>query len=218
MCGKHKKFKFLGHVLTEKGFTADPEKIKIITDFRAPNTKEEVRSFLGLITYVGKFIPDLANLTEPLRILLKLDTKFVWGPDQANAFQHLKTQLSQISNLAYFDPKRRTRVVADASPVALGAVLIQFDLNGDPKIISFASKSLSDVEKRYSLTEKESLALVWSVEKFYYYLAGLEFELVTDHKPLAAIFKSTSKPPLTTNRLRQFSNQHLSVYNHSNLK
>ena len=84
-------------------------------------------------------------------------------------------------------------------PVALGAVLIQFDGN-DPQIISFASKSLSDVEKRYSQTEKESLALVWAVEKLYYYLAGLKFELVTDHKPLEAIFKPTSKPPARIER------------------
>lgn len=197
---KTQKLKFLGHILSDTGFTADPEKIKVITEFRAPKSREETRSFLGLITYVGKFIPDLADLTEPLRVLLKADAKFVWGPDQANAFQILKTQLSRVPNLAYFDPNRRTRVVADASPVALGAVLIQFESNGEPKIISFASKSLSDVEKRYSQTEKESLALVWSVEKFYYYLAGLEFELVTDHKPLETIFKPTSKPPARIER------------------
>lgn len=75
--------------------------------------------------------------------------------------------------------------------MALGAVLVQFDSNGDPKIISLASKSLADVEKWYSQTEKERLALVWAVEKFYYYLGGLDFELVTDHKPLEAIFRPT---------------------------
>jgi len=87
--------------------------------------------------------------------------------------------------------KLKTRVIADASPVALGAVLIQFDVENNPFIISFASNSLS---------EKESLALVWSVEKFHYYVAGLEFELVTDHKPLEAIFKPTSKPPARIER------------------
>lgn len=102
--------------------------------------------------------------------------------------------------MAYFDPQRRTRLIADASPVAVGAVLLQFDDQQFPKVISFASKSLSDVERRYSKTEKESLALVWSVERFYFYLAGLEFELVTDHKPLEAIFKPTSKPPARIER------------------
>lgn len=116
-----------------------------------------------------------------------------------NSFECLKNSLANVSKLSYFDLTKKTRLLADASPVALGAVLIQFDGN-DPQIISFASKSLPDVEKRYSQTEKESLALAWSVEKFYYYLAGLEFELVTDHKPLEAIFKPTSKPPARIER------------------
>lgn len=108
--------------------------------------------------------------------------------------------MAKIPGLSYFDPNNKTRLIADASPVALGAVLLQFDTAGEPKIISFASRSLSDVEKRYSQTEKESLALVWAVEKFYFYLAGLEFELVTDHKPLETIFKPTSKPPARIER------------------
>lgn len=97
--------------------------------------------------------------------------------------------------MAYFDQKLRIQVVADASPVALGAVLLQFDDQNQPYVISSASKSLSEIGRRYSQTEKESLVLVWAVERFYYYLAGLCFELVTDHKLLEVIFRPTSKPP-----------------------
>ena len=97
--------------------------------------------------------------------------------------------------MAYFKIRNQAHFIADDSPVALGAVLIQFDFNDNPYIIFFASKSLSYVKKRYSQTEKESLALVWAVEMFYCYLLGLEFELVTDHKPLEAIFKPTLKSP-----------------------
>ncbi|KAG5865353.1 hypothetical protein JTB14_037363 [Gonioctena quinquepunctata] len=107
--------------------------------------------------------------------------------------------LTKPPTLSYFDPKKRTRLIADASPVELGAVLIQFECD-TPKVVSFASKGLSDTEKRYSQTEKESLALVWAVERFYFYLTGLEFELVTDHKPLEAIFKPTSRPPARIER------------------
>lgn len=91
-------------------------------------------------------------------------------------------------------------MVVDASPVALGAVLLRF-IEETPRVISYASKGLSEVEGRYSQTEKESLALVWAVERFYYYLAGLKFELVTDHKHLKAIFKPTSKPPARIEKL-----------------
>nr|DAA65000.1 TPA_exp: gag-pol protein [Drosophila ananassae] len=194
------KLKFLGHILSAKGIEVDPEKIDTIRSFRAPKNKEKTRSFLGLVTYVGKFIPDLAHHTDTLRKLLKTENKFTWGEAERMAFSNLKDQLAEVPRLAYFNPKHRTRVIADASPVALGHVLLQFSDKGDPLIISFASKALSEVETRYSQTEKESLALVWAVEKFYYYLAGLHFELVTDHKPLEAIFKPTSKPPARIER------------------
>jgi len=102
--------------------------------------------------------------------------------------------------LQYFNPKHKTQLIADASPVALGAVLLQFHGDDEPKIISFVSPSLTDVEKRCSQTEKESLSIVWAVEKFFYYLAKLEFELITDYKPLETIFKPSSKPPARIKR------------------
>nr|XP_043068709.1 uncharacterized protein K02A2.6-like [Drosophila bipectinata] len=197
---KTNKLKFLGHIISDEGIEVDPDKINVIRMFREPLNKEETRSFLGLVTYVGKFIPDLADYTDPLRKLLRKDSKFSWGETERDAFRNLKDRLEKVPNLAYFDPLNRTRLIADASPVALGAVLLQFSVNADPLIISFASKALSDVERRYSQTEKESLALVWAVEKFYFYLAGLHFELVTDHKPLEAIFKPTSRPPARIER------------------
>nr|DAA65004.1 TPA_exp: gag-pol protein [Drosophila sechellia] len=197
---KTDKVKFLGHILSDRGIEVDPEKVSTILSFRSPKNKEEVRSFLGLVTYVGKFIPDLADRTEPLRRLLRKDCRFNWDKNEEKAYKDLKSHLAKIPNLSYFDPDNTTQLIADASPVALGAVLLQFTRDKELKIISFASRSLSDVEKRYSQTEKESLALVWAVEKFYFYLAGLEFELVTDHKPLEAIFKPTSKPPARIER------------------
>ncbi|KAG5887393.1 hypothetical protein JTB14_001583 [Gonioctena quinquepunctata] len=190
---------FLGHNLSHKGIDADQEKVKTILQFRPPTSKEEVRSFLGLVTYLGKFIPDLATTTEPLRQLTRRDAKFNWSEEHNNHFEKLKQVLTKPPTLSYFDPKKRTRLIADASPVALGAVLIQFECD-TPKVVSFASKGLSDTERRYSQTEKESLALVWAVERFCFYLTGLEFELVTDHKPLEAIFKPTSRPPARIER------------------
>ena len=96
--------------------------------------------------------------------------------------------------MGFYNPLDRTQVMADAGPSGLGAVLIQFNKKGDPRIISYGSKSLSEVEKRYAQTEKEALALVWSVEKFHMYLYGKSFELVTDHRPLEVIFLTTSNP------------------------
>ena len=186
--------------ISNRGINADPKKVDTILNFRAPNTREELQSFLGLVTYFGKFIPNLGTETDPLRQLIKTDVKFDWTQEHQKHFHNLKKSLVNLTTLSYFDPQRRTRLVADASPVALGAVLLQFDPEENPKIISFASKILSDVERRYSQTEKESFTLVWSLERFYFYLAGIKFELETDHKPLKAIFNPTSKPPARIER------------------
>ena len=139
----------MGHKLSTNGIQPDKDKVETIVKFRDPATKEEARSFLGLVTYLGKFIPDLADTTEPLRRLIKNDVKFTWDVEQKEAFQKLKKSLAAIPTLSFYNPKLRTRLIVDASPVALGAVLVQF-LNDTPTLISFASRSLSDVEKRYS--------------------------------------------------------------------
>ncbi|XP_030750159.1 uncharacterized protein K02A2.6-like [Sitophilus oryzae] len=196
---KIKEITFLGHVLSSKGVRPLDNYIESIRTFRAPKTIEELQSFLGLINFIGKWIPHLATLTEPFRKLLRLKLSKTatianyWTSAQKKCFLKLKDQLSLIRSLGYYDSEERTQVFADASPVGLGAVLVQINQEGS-RIIAFGNKSLSDCEKRYCQTEKEALALVWAVEHFRIYLFGKTFELVTDHKPLEAIFGPNSKP------------------------
>lgn len=185
---------FLGHILSADGIKPSIDKVQAIKEFRHPNSAEEVRSFLGLVNFVSRFIPDLATVTDPLRDLIKKDVPFDWNDAQENAFTTLKELLSSICTLGYYSVNDRIQLYADASPVGLGAVLVQFNEAGEPRIISYASKSLSNTEKRYCQTEKEALALVWAVERFHFYLFGRSFELVTDHKPLEVIFSPKSKP------------------------
>lgn len=186
---------FLGHHLSAEGIRPTEEKTDILKSFRAPSNVEELRSFLGMVTYIGRFLPDLGTVTNPLRELTRKGVSYDWTDCHEQAFQQIKMMICEISNLHFFDNNLRTRLVADASPVALGAVLLQFtNTDPTPRVISYASKSLSDTEKRYCQTEKEALALVWAVEKFAVYLLGRKFELETDHKPLEVIFSSCSKP------------------------
>lgn len=193
---KVNSLEFLGHTISSEGIKPSNSKVEALQKFRTPVTSEEVRSFLGLATYVGRFLPDLATITAPLRELTHSGVKFMWSKEQDEAFTTLKEMIGNVQQLYFFDNNLRTRVIADASPVALGAVLLQFEgeTDSEPRPIAYASKSLTATERRYCQTEKEALALVWSVERFEVYLLGRVFELETDHKPLEAIFKPTSRP------------------------
>ena len=184
---------FMGLVLSDNCIGPAEDKVKAIVDAREPQSASEVRSFLGLANHNARFIPDFATVAEPLRRLTKKGVHFEFGEEQKNAFNELKRRLSSAETLGYFDKDAKTLIIADASPVGLGAILIQ-EQQGRKRVISYASKSLSAVERRYSQTEKEALAVVWACERFHVYLYGIEFELYTDHKPLETIYSSRSKP------------------------
>lgn len=135
----------------------------------------------------------MATINGPLRELLKQKSQFVWLKGHQESFDSIKALVGSANSLGYYDPNDRTLVVTDASGVGLGAVLIQFRGNL-PRVISYASKSLSVTEKKYPPIEKEALGIVWAVERFRVYLLGITFELETDHRPLETLFSTTSRP------------------------
>ncbi|XP_053376976.1 uncharacterized protein K02A2.6-like [Mercenaria mercenaria] len=184
------KLVFHGHVLSKHGIGPEQSKVEAILNARRPQNVQEVRSLLGLANWNHRFIPDLASVVEPLRRLTKKGVRFQWTNEQTESFEKLKRRLASAKTLGYFDPKAKTTVIADAGPMALGAVLIQ-EQNGQQRIIQYASRTLTKTEQKYSQTEKEALSLVWSCEKFRIWLIGLEFDLVTDHRALEV----KSKPP-----------------------
>ena len=162
---KMSHLEFMGNVLSERGVGPADVKVKTVVDALEPTNAAEVRSFLGLVIFTARFIPDLATVSAPLRQLTKSGEPFVWGPEQQQSFDELKKRLSSAETLGYFDKNAPTNVIADASPVGLGAVLVQ-EQGGELRVISYASRSLSDTERRYSQTEKEVLAIVWACERF----------------------------------------------------
>lgn len=189
-----RSLEFLGFNLSAQGVKVSAEKVAAITKFREPRTSEEVRSFLGLVTFVNQHIPHLSTIASPLNALIRKGINFEWTNIHQEAFDKLKTCLQKNETLSFFDPDLETYVVADASPVGLGAVLYQKSQEGVVNIIAYASKTLSEVERRYAQTEREALALVWAPEKFHFYLYGKFFWLITDHKPLVTIFGDRIKP------------------------
>lgn len=184
---------FMGHQLSDKGIDPTKDRIKAVVEAREPENAKEVRSFQGLMNYSAKFIPNFTSIAERLRCLTRKDEPFRFGPEERRSFNKLRECLTKSETLGYFDLKAKTTTIADASPVGLGVVLIQKQNDG-PRVISYASRSLSDVERRYSQTERDALGLVWACERFNAYVFGVEFDLITDNKPLEAIYGPRSKP------------------------
>ncbi|KAK3763364.1 hypothetical protein RRG08_031862, partial [Elysia crispata] len=176
------------YVVEDRGISPEAQKIKAITSAKAPTSISELRSFLGMTQFVSRYIESYASITEPLRRLTRKTQPWKWGREQDEAFKKLKKLLTEVGVMAYFDPKKETNVVVDASPCGLGAMIMQ-----QGRVICYSSRALTDVESRYSQTEREMLAVVYGVEKFHIYLYGSTFSVITDHKPLLGIIGS-SKP------------------------
>ena len=194
------KLIFMGHVLSKDGIQPTGERVKAVNEAKRPETVNKVRSFLGLVNYCGRFINNLSTIEEPLRRLTRKNVNWAWGSEQERSFQELKKRLTCSTSMAYFNPVAYTQVIVDASPVGLGAILVQKQGDGCFKPVIYTSRSLTDVERRYSQTEKEALAVVWACERFRLYVMGIHFELITDHKPLEIIYSPKSKPPLRIER------------------
>ena len=190
-----RRIDFLGHRISNKGVDPGLSKVTAITESTVPKTVMELKSFLGLVGYCSKFIPFFSDKTEPLRRLTlgaSSNTYITMKNDELQAFNQLKKDLSDSTTLAYFDVSKETVLYTDASPVGLGAILIQYH-DGEPCVVCYVSRALTDVETRYMQAEKEALAIVWACERLHHYLFGVRFTLLTDHQALEVIYGSKTK-------------------------
>jgi len=196
------QIEFLGHCISGDGVRPDPSKIKAITELPTP-TPDTLKSVLGMINYLGQFVPNLQSVLKPINDLLKSDVEFIWGDAQETAFQRVKQLLSEAPALAFYDPERPTTVSCDASAYGIGGVIMQ-EHNGMLKPVAFCSRTLSKAEQAYAQIEKECLACTWVCEKLSMYLLGLpKFRLCTDHKPLIPLIRhrDVDKAPPRIQRL-----------------
>ena len=187
--------KLMGDVLSGEGLKISDRRVEAIVKSPPPRNQSEVRSFLGSTQFCAKFIPNFASISSPLWDLTKKGAKWNWGNHEEKTFCQIKDRLIQAPIMAYFRQGAKTRVTTDASPVGVGAVLEQKQKDGSYRLIYYASRKLSEVERRYSQFEREALAVRWACEKFYLYLYGVKFELRIGHKPLAIVLGKTSNPP-----------------------
>ena len=197
---------YLGHKINAEGLHVLPSKVDAIVNAPEPRNIQELRSFLGLLNYYGKFLPNLSSTVHPLNELLQQSKRWKWSTQCAQAFQKAKQVLSSASVLMHYDPTLPLTLAGDASAYGIGAVISHVLPDGTEKPIAFASRSLSTSERNYAQLEKEALSLIFGVKKFHQYLYGRKFQLITDHKPLLAILgPKKGIPSLEAARLQRWA-------------
>jgi len=206
---------FLGHILSASGVEVDPEKIAAMVNYPQPNTKKQLRSFLGLCNYYHPFIHGFSVTAAPLYgLLAKSNPTWNWGAAHETAFQALKEVLTRAPILQQPDYLRPFIIVSDASRLGVGAMLGQSrtfvsedldsarpSLPSDILPIAFCSHKLSDTELNYSVTEIEAYGILFALNKFRTYVDGMQIAIFTDHAALRDIILKTTVPTL---RLQKF--------------
>lgn len=138
---------YLGHIIDADGLHTAPHKVEAVIKAPVPRNVKELQSFLGLVNYYRRFMPNLSAVLHPLHQLLSAGTSWCWKKEQEDAVAEAKRLLTSAPVLAHYDPKQELVLACDASPFGLGAVLSQRDAHGMERPIAFGSRSLQPVEK-----------------------------------------------------------------------
>ncbi|KAK9681264.1 RNase H-like domain found in reverse transcriptase [Popillia japonica] len=167
--------KYLGFVIDQNGLRTDPEKVTAMLNFPKLETVTQLKRFLGMCGYYRRFLKNFSSLTAPMTALMKgkrKTQKLEWNEEAKQCFTQIKEVLVSAPLLASPDYKKPFSIHCDASSVGLGCMLSQTNENGEEVTVAYASRTLSEQEKRYTVTELELAAVLFGVEKFRPYVEG----------------------------------------------
>ena len=190
------ELKFLGHIITEKGVAVLPEKIEAVRNSKQPINVTDIRSFVGLTNYYRRFVPNFSTVVSPLH-QLAASKEWSWTTECQQSFETIKTLLTSAPLLKRPDFDKPFIVYTDASDVGIGGLLTQV-YDGVEHVIGYASRTLSCAEKNYGVTERDCLAIVYSLKEFRSYVYGTHFKVVTDHMSLTWLAKLHETNPRLT--------------------
>ncbi|KAI8737276.1 retrovirus related pol protein [Biomphalaria glabrata] len=194
----------MGNCISAQGIKPDTKKIKAILEMKKPENSQEARKLCGMVQYLSKFLNNLSEVSQPLRELTKKDCNFRWTEKCEEAFNKIKTMITNTPVFIFYNPDKKLEIQVDSSQHGLGAVLMQ---EGQP--IEFASRALTPTEKRWAQIEKELFAVVFGLERFNQYTFGRHVIIINDHKPLANILrKPLNQAPRRLQNLMLRSNRY----------
>ena len=172
---------YLVYRIDIQGLHPVPEKVRAIQNAPESHNQSSLKSYLGLLSYYSRFLPNLPNTLVPLYNLLCSSVQWKWGKHESDAFKASKKLLLSSQILVHFDPAHPIVLACDASAHDIRAVLSHKFADGSEKPIGFVSRTLTDTEKKYPQVEKEGLACNFGISHFHTYLFGHKFTLVTDN-------------------------------------
>ena len=191
------KVKYLGSIVSGEGFRQDLDKIKAIVGMPQPQNKQDLQRLLGMVNCLSQYIPNMSEITAPLRSLLKKQAQWSWYDEHDRSLAKIKEALTSSPVLRFFDVNKPATIQANASQNGMGGCLLQ---EGYPVI--YASRSLTSAEENYAQIEKELLAIVFTCERFHQFVYGRKVTVQSDHKPLeATMTKPLSQAPPRIQRL-----------------
>lgn len=175
---------FLGFMVSDKGVRPDEKRVDGILKLAEPTTVKGIQSFLGIVNFYRDHIPSCAIISEPLIKLTRQTEKFVWSEMQQRSFDLLKQEIAAQILLTHPDFKKPFYVQTDASAYGLGGYVYQLTDDKNPVIVAICSRLFNKAEQNYGTYEREMLAVVYTLKKYYYMLLGHEIHLITDHRAL----------------------------------
>jgi hypothetical protein len=205
---------YCGHEIDKDGLWKQNSKIESVLNTPRPKDVSSLRAYLGTLNYYHRFLPNLATVVKPMNELLEKNRKFDWSTKCQEAFEKSKQLITSEPVLTHYNPELPVRLASDASPYGISGILSHVMPDGSEKPIAFASRSLTKTEQKYAQVDRESLGIFWSVRKFYPYLYGRKFTLITDCQPLMSIFNPSKGIPATAAARVQRYALYLSGFNY----
>uniref|UniRef100_A0A2N9G4S2 Integrase catalytic domain-containing protein n=1 Tax=Fagus sylvatica TaxID=28930 RepID=A0A2N9G4S2_FAGSY len=192
--------KFLGFLVHNRGIDVDPAKASAVATMKAPTSHKELKSFLGRLSYIRRFIPGLAAVTAVFAPLMKKGVPFIWSTACQQAFEKIQQIMTKLPTVCAPVPGRPLRLYLASNSEAIGGLVAQEDEEGTERPIYYVSRALKDAETRYSGAERACLALIYASQRLRHYFLAHKIQLITKSHPIRSLLHR----PVLSGRLAQW--------------